>query len=576
MSDQNGWDHSVDVLVVGSGNGGLTAALCCHEMGDPDVLVIEKADKYGGTSATSGGGVWVPCNRYAKAAGADDSIEEAREYLRHTIPAGQVPDEMIDAYVEHAPKMIDFLHERTHARYRTLEHYPDYYSNLPGAKPGHRSMEPEPVDASLLGDDFRQLTLTHHMMRLFGLIHFTQVDAQILTARLPGWFTLTLKMILGYLVDFPWRFKSRIARRLCTGSAGIARLRLSMKDRDLPLWLNASMTELITDNGRVVGAVIERDGRRMRIQARKGVILAAGGFEHNQSMREEYLPKPTNTEWSAGVTTNTGDAIREGLRLGATTRLMDSAWWCTTISVPGEPVPRLSIMEKSLPGSCVVNRKGERFANESQNYMAFQQELYRVHSDDNPCQPSWHIFDARFRRNYIVGPLLTAQLRPDWTVPREWYDKRFVGKAGTIRELAVQMGIDPDGLQRTVAQMNEYARTGKDEDFQRGDATYDRYYGDPAVKPNPCLAPIDEAPFYAMQIDAGDFGTQGGLATNINAQVIGADENPIDGLYAIGNCSAAVLPTYPGPGSTLGPAMTFGYLAARHITGYGDGADTGK
>lgn len=563
------WDYSVDVLVVGSGNGALTAALCSYEMGVRDVLVVEKGERYGGTSAVSGGGVWIPCNRYARAAGAQDSIEDAREYLKHTIPEGAVPQEMIDTYLENGPRMVDFLHEHSHVRYVTLEHYPDYYSNNPGSRTGHRSMEPEPFDSSKLGDDHEALTPTHHMMHLFDRIPFTQVEAYTLTAQQPGWFMLALKMVGSYILDIPWRLRSKIARRITTGSAGVARLRLSLKERDIPLWLNSPMRELITDaSGRVVGAVIDKHGELIRVEARKGVVLAAGGFEQNQAMREQYLPAPTSSAWSGGVKTNTGDAINEGVRLGAAIRLINDAWWCTTISVPGEPAPRLSIMEKSYPGSCVVNRKGERFANESQNYMAFQKRLYEVHSDDNPCQPSYHIFDARFRRNYIVGPLLTARLRPDWTIPKNWFDQGFVGKADTIRDLAVQMGIDPDGLEATIAKMNQYAATGKDLDFQRGDAAYDRYYGDPSVSPNPCLARIDEAPFYAMRIDAGDFGTQGGLVTNTDAQVLKADGEAIAGLYAVGNCAAAVLPTYPGPGSTLGPAMTFAYQAAKHISGW--------
>lgn len=565
------WDYTVDVLVVGSGNGAMTSALCCYEMGAKDVLTVEKAEKYGGTSSVSGGGVWIPCNRYAMAAGADDSYEDAKAYLSHTIPADDVPEEMIEAYLRNGPKMIDFMHERTRMRYVTLEHYPDYYTDKPGSKQGHRSMEPEPIDASLLGEDYDTLTLTHHMMRLFGFIHFTQVEAQLLTARIKGWFGLTLKMIFSWLFDIRWMMKTRIARRLCTGSAGVARLRLSMKDRDLPLWLNSPMEELITDSdGKVIGAVVNKHGTKVRVHATKGVILASGGFEHNQQLRDKYLPKPTNTEWSAGVRTNTGDGLLQGLKLGAGTRLMDGAWWCTTIVTPGEPSPRLSIMEKSLPGSCMVNMSGKRFANESQNYMAFQKELFKVHSDENPCAPCYHIFDARFRRSYIAGPLMTKDVKPDWTIPKDWYDSKFVGKADTIRDLATQIGVDADNLEQTVTRMNEYAVTGKDLEFQRGDVEYDRYYGDPTIKPNPCLAAIGEAPFYAMKVDAGDFGTQGGLTTNPNGQVLKESGESIPGLYAVGNCSAAVLPTYPGPGSTLGPAMTFGYQAAKHITGYQD------
>lgn len=564
------WDYSVDVLVVGSGLGAMTSALCCYEMGAKDVLVIEKADKYGGTSAVSGGGVWVPNNRYAVAAGADDSYEDAKTYLKGTIPAEDVPEEMIDSYLVNAPKMIDFMHDRTQMRYVTLEHYPDYYTDRPGGKPGHRSMEPEAIDAALLGAEFDNLTLSHHMMRLFGFIHFTQVEAQMLTARTKGWFGLTMKMVLSWLLDIPWMMKSRIARRLCTGCAGIARLRLSMMDRDMPLWLNSPMEELITDdNGKVVGAVVDKHGTKVRVQARKGVVLGSGGFEHNQELREKYLPKPTNKEWSAGVRSNTGDGLIEGLKLNAATRLMDGAWWCTTIVTPGEPSPRLSIMEKSLPGSVMVNLNGKRIANESMNYMGYQKQLFSVHDEvSNSCSPMYHIFDGRFRSSYIAGPLMTKDVKPDWTIPKSWYDQKFVGKADTIRGLAEQIGINADNLEETVGNMNEFAKTGKDTEFQRGDVEYDRYYGDPTVKPNPCLAALDEAPFYAMKVDAGDFGTQGGLVTSTDAQVMTESGEPIEGLYAIGNCSAAILPTYPGPGSTLGPAMTMGYQAAKHITGH--------
>lgn len=567
MSDKEVWDHSVDVLVVGSGNGAMTAALCCYEMGTQDVLVIEKADKFGGTSSISGGGVWVPCNRYAKAAGADDSLETAREYLRQTIPADQVPEDMLDTYIEQAPKMIDFLHERTRVRYLSLYQYPDYYTNLESSRSGHRSMEPEPININELGDEWDKLVNTHQMMYLFNIIGITQDEAHILVGRLQGWLGLTLKLLFKYFLDIPWRLKSRRARRCATGCAGVARLRVSMQDRNIPLWLNTTMTDLIAKDGKVIGVEVERDGKKQRIQARKAVILAAGGFEHNQSMREQYLPKPTNHLWSAGCRTNTGDAIRAGQELGAATRLMNGAWWCTTISVPGEPIPRLSIQEKSFPGSVLVGPDGKRIANESQNYMAYQLEFFEVHSEARPCIPSYLIFDAKFRASYIVGPLLTSSLKPDWTIPQSYYDEGFLAKADSLDELARKINIDPQTLQQTVSDLNGYAQTGKDLEFQRGDAVYDRYYGDPSVKPNPCLAPIAKPPFYAFKQDPGDFGTNGGLVTNVDAQVLKENGEAIQGLYAIGNCAAPVLPTYPGPGSTLGTAMTFAWQAAKNITG---------
>ena len=564
------WDHSVDVLVVGSGNGGLTAALCCYELGGykagtQDVLVIEKSDQYGGTSSLSGGGIWVPCNHYAQAAGADDSLAAAREYLRHTIPS-IVPDAMLDTYLAEAPRMLQFLHDKTQVRYESLAHYPDYYSDLPGAKNGHRSLEPTPLMMSALGEDWRQLRQTHHMMYLFDRIAFTQKEAQVLITRGPGWIGLTVRLLVQYALDIPWRFRTHRSRRMTNGCAGVARLRLSMLDRNMPLWLNTALQSLVQDDsGRVTGAVVIKDGKTLRIAARKGVVLAAGGFEHNQQMREQFLPKPTNAAWSAACQSNTGDAHKAGMAVGAATAQMNGAWWCTTFSVPNEPLPRLAIMEKSLPGSCVVNRAGVRIANESQNYMAYQQQLFARHTEENPMVPAWMIFDARFRREYITGPLLTAAQKPDWTIPQAYYDSGFLAKADSVALLAEKTGIDVSGLQKTLADLNRYAHTGVDEEHQRGATAYDRYYGDASITPNPCLAPIVEAPFYAMKIEPGDFGTQGGLVTDVHARVLRENSEPVTGLYATGNCSAAILPTYPGPGSTLGPAMTFAWLAAKHL-----------
>ena len=280
----------IDLLVVGTGNGGLTAALCAYELGVKSVLVIEKSAKYGGTSGRSGGGVWVPWSRYAQAAGAKDGLEEGREYLRQTIPADQVPPELLDTYIAEAPKMLDFLHERTRVRYESLAHYPDYYSNLPGAKNGHRSLEPEPIYRDELGAEGEFLSETTDRIWMFNRIAMSQVDAQILMGQVPGWKSRAARMVWDYVSDIPWIFKNKRSRRLACGCAGIARMRLSMMDRGMPLWLKTAMTDLIVEDGKVVGAMIERDGKPMEVRTRLGVILAAGGFEHNQAMREKYLP----------------------------------------------------------------------------------------------------------------------------------------------------------------------------------------------------------------------------------------------------------------------------------------------
>jgi 3-oxosteroid 1-dehydrogenase len=570
MSSEQQWDYSYDVVVVGSGNGGLTAALCSYEMGTRDVLVIEKSDLYGGTSSISGGGVWIPGNRYARAAGAEDSADRARTYLRQLITEEEVPAYQLDAFLENGPKMVDFLHERSRVRYVTLAHYPDYYTNLEGAMEGHRSMEPETFSAHELGDEWRRLRRTHPMMHLAGVIGITQVEAALLIGQQPGWWKIAARLAAAYLADIPWRIRDRYHRRLATGCAGVARLRASLLDRDIPLWLSTPMTGLVDEEGRVLGVEVTRNGEPLRIRARRGVILAAGGFEHNQAMREQYLPQPTDHRWSAGTRDNTGDAIREGMRLGARMHRLNEAWWCNTISVPGEEIPRLSIMEKSYPGSIVVNPAGERFSNESQNYMAFQQETFRKHSEGNPCHPAWQVFDARFRASYFVGPLYNSRFRPDWAVPKRYEAEGFFARADSVRELARKIGVDPEGLARTVSNMNEYARTGVDPELHRGDSAYDRYYGDPRVTPNPCLGPLETAPFYAIRVDPGDFGTQGGMVIDADARVLHEEGHAIEGLYAIGNCSAPTLPCYPGPGSTLGPAMTFAYQAAKAISGYRD------
>ena len=562
---ENDWDREVDVLVVGTGNGGLTAAVCNWEMGSKDVLVIEKQDKVGGTSAMSGGGIWIPNSHYAQEAGAEDSLDDAKRYLMNTLFGEDVPEDMIDTYLEKSPEMLKFLHDRTDVRYESLAEYPDYYTNMEGARAGHRSLEPSPIMASELGDNWKNMTWTHFMMRMFNRIHFTQVEAHLLMVQLPGWKKLLGRLMWDYIRDIPWRLKTPISRRLACGSAGVARLYLSVLKRQIPIEFNTQMVELIADGDAVLGAVVESNGQRQRIRASKGVVLASGGFEKNQELREQYLPAPTNTAWSAGNPGNEGDALLAGLSLGAKTRLMKDAWWTTTLCVPDEPSPRLAIMEKSFPGSCVVNRDGKRFANESQNYMAFQKDLFKTHTDEHPNAPAWHVFDATFRENFMVGPLMTKTMKPDFQIPKKWFDTGFVAKANSIRELADALGINADGLEETIANMNRYAQTGTDEEFGRGDSAYDRYYADPAIKPNPCLAPIVKAPFYAMRIEAGDFGTLGGLDTDTSARVKKADGGVFEGLFAVGNCSAAILPTYPGPGATLGPAMTMAYQAARHM-----------
>jgi 3-oxosteroid 1-dehydrogenase len=564
------WDHTADVVVVGSGNGALTAALCCYDMGFKNVLIIEKADQYGGSSSISGGGVWIPCSHYARESGADDNLEDALKYLQATVPPEASSEEMLRTYLVNGPKMLRFMHDRTHMRYESLGQYPDYYNSAEGSREGHRTMEPAPFNITQLENRGAELRPTHPMMYMANHIPISQKDAHVLIGQLKGWVFLGAKLLLQYFLDIPQRVRTTRSRKSTCGSAGVGRLALSVQERNIPLWLNTEMTDVIVENDRVVGIKAKKDGKDINIQGSKAVILASGGFENNQEMREKYLPKPTNTDWSSGNKGNTGLPIEKAIEKGAATKGMDGAWWCTTFHVPGKDYPYLSIMEKSYPGNCVVNRNGKRVANESMNYQAYVQSCYQAKQEGVEIDELWMVFDARFRANYIVGPMMTSKLLPDKRLPKELFCDEFLTMADTIEELAEKVGIDKSNLKQTIDNMTEYAKTGEDLEFKRGSFAYDRYYGDPEVKPNNCLAPMVEAPYYAVRLSLGDFGTHGGLLVNESAQVLREDSSVLEGLYATGNCSAPLLPTYPGPGSTLGPAMTFAYQAAKEITDYSD------
>jgi 3-oxosteroid 1-dehydrogenase len=565
------WDQSTDVVVIGSGNGALTAAICNYDMGCKDVLIIEKANQYGGGSSLSGGGVWIPCSHYAKEAGAtDDTLEQALTYLKNTVPADATSEDMLRCFLENGPKMLRFMHDRTHMRYVSLGEYPDYYTAVEGARTGHRSMEPLPFNITELenrGDDLRP---THPMMYMMDHIPISQKDAHILVGQLRGWMLLGAKLAMQYFFDIPQRLRTKRSRKATCGSAGVGRLARSVQDRKIPMWLNTEMTELVVENDRVVGIKVKRGGKEIAIEAKKAVILASGGFENNQKMREKYLPKPTSAAWSAGNKANTGLPIEKAIALGAAVKGMDGAWWCTTYQVPGKDYPFLSIMEKSYPGSCVVNKHGKRVANESMNYQAYVQACFEAKQKGVDVDELWMVFDARFRANYIVGPMMTSKLLPDKKLPKEFFNDEFLTMADSVEELAGKIGIEKAALKETITNMTSYAKTGEDPEFKRGSFDYDRYYGDPDVKPNNCLAPMDQPPYYAVRLSLGDFGTHGGLVVNQSAQVLKEDGSIIEGLFATGNCSAPLLPTYPGPGSTLGPAMTFAYQAAKKICDYND------
>lgn len=560
------WDLNCDVLVVGSGNGGLTSALCLHEMGVQNVSIIESSDQAGGTSALSGGGIWIPCNPYAEALGIKDSYEDAYQYVKATDPENTVPDKLVRAFIENGPSMLRFMHEHTRMRYLSLAHYPDYFSNLPGARDGHRSLEPEPFSITNLKNRGTYLRDSHPILKIIGLIPMTQTEAHAFNVQSPGWKRLAFKLFFKYFIDIPQRITGKRARRSTCGSAGVGRLLWSIEEKNIPLHLNTELVDILIEDNKVAGCIVNINGDRKYIKTRKGIICASGGFEQNQRMRLKYLPKPTDSTWTTTHKGNNGSVIEIAHRAGAAISRMQGAWWVPTFKVPGISYAYPSIMEKSYPGSIVVHKKGKRVANESMNYQMYVRECQKLHDNGIDTSNLWLIFDSNFRKKYIVSPILTSKLFPDWIIPKSYFCNSFLTKASSIKELSEKTGIDCEGLKETIGRFNEYAITGKDLDFGRGDTEYDRYYADPSVKPNPCLSKISKAPYYAIKIYLGEFGTNGGLDIDENACVKNTNGEIIEGLYAVGNCAAAILPAYPGPGSTLGPAMTFAFLAAKHIS----------
>ncbi|MCP5395290.1 MAG: FAD-binding protein [Sphingomonadaceae bacterium] len=559
------WDKEVDILVVGSGAGGMMSALVGAQ-NHAEVLVVEKDSCWGGTSATSGGGIWIPGSHIAAASGFEDNLDDAFTYLRG-LSADNVPDENIRAYVDNAAPMLRWLTDHTPVQYAALP-YPDYHAEDPGGSPtGFRTHLPLELDGRILGKDLRSQRFPSPAASLFGYLNWTFAETYQLLYRGKGWATQLAINLAKYWFDWPFRFTSRKDRRLTLGNALTGALRKGLNDAGVPLWLETPLTELVVEGGSVTGALVQHRGKPYRIGARKGVVLAAGGFDKNQALRNENMDLYTVAQYSGGVTSNTGDSIRAGAAAGADTMNLQSAWAAPVFYVPGEDRGRLCTIERALPGCIMVNQKGERYLNEAASYHITGQIMARRARDHGDASPSWMVFDYTYRHLFPMGPLLP--LVPDWA--QNGMVKTILKKAKTIEGLAEQMGVDPAALSATVARFNEYAARGEDPDFHRGEAAYDKMYGDPRHGPNPCLRPVDQGPFYAMPIYPGDIGTNGGLRTNARAQVVKADGSAIGGLYAVGNNAASAMgESYPGAGVTLGPALTFGYIAARDMTGAND------
>jgi 3-oxosteroid 1-dehydrogenase len=427
-------------------------------------------------------------------------------------------------------------------------------------------MDNTPIDLRRLGPDAKTIRLGHYD----GLLPFnvTVEEGQRMQAMDAGAYFLILRMLLRYLLDIPGRIKRQRDNRLTLGPALVARLRLSLQDRGIPLWLDAPMQELLQqDDGRVCGALVKHEGRIQRIHARRGVLLTTGGFSHNAAMRRQYQQSPIGSDWTAAAPGATGDAVIMGEQLGAALGFMACAWWSPTYTIPDGRVLAL-IAGKSNPGSIMVNRQGKRFANEAQPYEDLVKAQYASEARGEGAIPCYLVFDATYRGKYAVGHIKPGKVEHDRTLATANFESGLLTRADSLEELSDKLQIDRVSLLNTVTHFNRHARLGEDPEFGRGQTQHDRYYADKSVSPNPSLGPLETAPYYALRCDPGDLDTKGGLLCDEHARVLHTNGAVIAGLYAAGNASAAAVGnTYPGAGATIGSAMTFAYIAAQHAFG---------
>jgi len=551
------WDHEVDVIIMGAGAAGMTAAIVSNNEGLVP-LVLEKTDQVGGTSAWSVGMMWFVDSAPMQAAGFKDSFDKARKYFAKTVGTS-VDRSLQEAYIREGRAALDYM-----LRHSALEvvavDYPDYYPELEGGMFG-RAHAPLEFDARKLGPHFKDLRAPlpafapfgGMMLDLVDLLHFLSFTKSARS------FFHVLKRFLRYGVD---RLSYHRGTRLVGGNALIARLYKTILDRKIDIWLRASATRLIIDDGTVVGAEVVRDGRTVRIRARQGVVIATGGYPGSQEMRKEHSRKPT-VELGLGLPSNVGEGIRLGLSAGG--RLdhnSEDTGFYVPMSVLSNPTGDNVLwghfmLDRPKPGFIAVGKDGNRFTNEAASYHAFTLGMFEA-----GAIPAYLIADAAAIKKYGIGVIL-----PGSSLRR--YEKAgYLFSGRTLAELAGKIGVDRSGLERSVARNNQFAATGVDADFGKGSTAYNTYKGDPAHSPNPCLGPIERGPFYAVKLMPGDFGTSRGLVTGGHGEVLDHDNHPIPGLYACGNdMNSPVGGRYIGAGITLGPALTFGYLAAMSIAG---------
>lgn len=546
------WDHSTDFLVVGSG-AGVVGAVRARALGK-DVLVVEKSDLFGGSTCMSGGVMWLPHNPLMRREGVPDSVEAALRYFETVVgdagPASSPARRR--TYVDSGAEMVRFL-ESEGLEFRRCEGYSDYYSGVRGCEGGSargRSIEAKAFDKNRLGPWRDRIRLGFSN----GLTVYTGEAGPMMLMR-----TRIGLAVLARVIGRTALGRVRGQRLVSNGAALTARLLQILLRQGVAVWLESALSDLVVEDGRVVGAVVRKDGRDLRIRARDGVLLAAGGFARDKEMRAEHSGGRTVSDrWTSANPGDTGETIRLAMALGAATDLLDEAWWMPSWLLP-DGSPSMCLSERSKPGAIVVDAQGRRYFNEAVAYQEAGQRMYAHEREFGGALPSWLVVDSRHRGHYPFG------MSPPGRTPKEWIAGGAMKRADTLEDLARQCGIDAGGLLKTVERFNGFAETGVDEDFHRGEGDHEKYYGDITHTPNPCLGPVAKPPFYAVALYPGDIGTSGGLLTDECARVLDTDGDPIEGLYATGNCTASVMGRkYLGAGASIAASAVFGYVAANH------------
>ncbi|MFD1553268.1 3-oxosteroid 1-dehydrogenase [Putridiphycobacter roseus] len=540
-----------DFLIVGSGSGGMTAAITAHELG-MNTIVVEKSPYYGGSSAMSGGAVWAPNNPVLKRNGITDSVEDIVTYMK-AITNNEVEESKIVMYAEQGQVLFEMLEKKSgFMKFSYCNGYSDYHPEAPKGRPEGRSIEADPFNLNELKEDKALLHPTDIAVPKGVFLTGKEFNEMAMMMRTWKGFTRVMKLSV--------RTVGNLIRGKDTTALGLAlmgRLRMVLKENKIPLWLNSPLEELIYVDHKVVGAIVNKGGEKVQINASKGVLLAMGGFDHNKLLRKTYLPTIAQDVFSSGAIENLGDAVAIVEKLDAKLELMDEAWWMPAVQLPNKTMFPL-VSERAIPRSIIVGGDGKRFTNESSPYVTFVHDQIKA-----GWKTVWQILDKKAVNRYMY-----AGKPPGVPFSKLWYKEGIVFKANTIQELAEKINIDATSLGHTVAEFNEMVKKGKDELFQRGDSAYDKYYGDPTLT-NPVLDHLNKGPYYAVKLRIGDLGTKGGIKANEYGQGLNTKGAVINGLYATGNVAASVMGRdYAGAGGTIGPAMIFGYVAAKHANGW--------